>query len=368
MRVKFDEYSEGYRIVSIAKDEATQNDLLKDGVNFIRLDQQEVIIHPENKRLIASVECLEYLKQLNNYDVCEIWENGVIYLNYDNSSIDNYFFVTGKCNSNCLMCPSPDSARKQGETTYVGTLIELAKHIPISAQHLTITGGEPFMVGEDIFDFLGFLKEKFLDTEFLMLTNGRALAIDKYFSYFEDTAPLNCLVGIPIHASNSTLHDSITQSKGSFNQTLLGIKRLLSVGIKVELRVVVSKLNMNDLDDLALLIINELHKVHHVSIIAMEMTGSAYINREEVWVPYTEAFKAIEQAVMNLIRAGIDVKLYNFPLCTVSENMWTICEKSISPEKVRYVQHCEKCTVKEICGGVFAGTLNLVKDELRTVL
>ena len=34
----------------------------------------------------------------------------------DDSSLDNYFFVTSKCNSNCVMCPSPDLFRKSGET------------------------------------------------------------------------------------------------------------------------------------------------------------------------------------------------------------------------------------------------------------
>lgn len=54
------------------------------------------------------------------------------------------------------MCPSPDISRQKGGNTNVNTLIEIAKHIPEDAPHLTITGGEPFMIGPDIFRFLSF--------------------------------------------------------------------------------------------------------------------------------------------------------------------------------------------------------------------
>lgn len=122
------------------------------------------------------------------------------------------------------MCPSPDLFRKSGENTGVETLIEIARHIPEDAPHLTITGGEPFMIGKDIFRFMEFLRDKFEYTEFLLLTNGRVFALDAYTHRFKETAPENIIVAIPVHGSSKQIHDSITQVDGSFEQTIQGIK------------------------------------------------------------------------------------------------------------------------------------------------
>ena len=70
---------------------------------------------------------------------------------------------------------------------------------------------------------------------------------------------------------------------------------------------------------------------------------------------------------MKLIENELDVKLYNFPLCTVDKSCWTICEKSISQNKVKYAEVCSKCAVRDACGGVFAGTYNLEKGDLKII-
>jgi hypothetical protein len=127
-------------------------------------------------------------------------------------------------------------------------------------------------------------------------------------------------------------------------------------------------LNIDDFNNIAALIVNEFPDIRYVSVMAMEMTGNAYVNKDEVWIPYRKAFNKIADAVMFLIKNGIDVKLYNFPLCTVEQKYWTLCEKSISPNKVRFADCCCECTYKGACGGVFAGTYLLEKDELEKIL
>ena len=151
---------------------------------------------------------------------------------YNDKSNDNYFYITGKCNSNCLMCPSPDAARKNAPDANIFDLIDLARHIPVDTPHLTITGGEPFMVGEKIFPFISFLKEKFAHTEFLFLTNGRIFAVEKYWRKFKECAPSNSIVAIPVHGSYPEIHDQITRADNSFRQTVQGVKALLKSGIR----------------------------------------------------------------------------------------------------------------------------------------
>ena len=368
MIVKFEKYSGKYRIVSLAFDQTVKEDLLKNGIDFVLITDDNIQIFPEGIVVSENKQTIEKLQNAHNYDVYELWENGKFSEYYDDSSLDNYFFVTAKCNSNCIMCPSSDVSRQKGGNSNVDALIEIAKHIPADTPHLTITGGEPFMIGKEIFPFVEFLRDKFVCTEFLFLTNGRIFAIDYYVQKFVETAPERSIVAIPIHGSTAIIHDTITQTRNSFEQTLQGIKNLLRFGVHIEIRIVVSKINVNDLYNIAKLISDDIPGIEYVSIMAMEMTGNARVNQNKVWISYREAAEAIEEAVMLLLKNGIDVKLYNFPLCAVKSRFWTLCEKSISPDKVRYTEICDICKMRKSCGGVFAGTISVEKGELKAII
>lgn len=366
--MKIEDYKDGFRIVSIALDEQIKEDLLCDKLDFLLVKDNIVTLFPDEKILTLKEESYSKLFESSNYDVYELWPDGSLHRCFDNSNDDNYFFVTGKCNSNCIMCPSPEPARRNGSTESFHTLIEIAKHIPSDTKHLTITGGEPFMIGSEIFSFMQYLKEKFEDTEFLLLTNGRIFAIQKYVDLLVKHTPNNLVIAIPLHGSTDQIHDEITQSKNSFKQTVKGIKRLLKNKFRVELRIVISKLNEDDFQALTDFVINEFKGISYVSIIAMEMTGNARVNKDKVWVSYKESQKKISVGIRKLIESEIDVKLYNYPLCTIESELWTLCEKSISTNKVRYTEECDICKVKKACGGVFAGTLSMEKDELEAII
>ena len=204
-------------------------------------------------------------------------------------------------------------------------------------------------------------------TEFLFLTNGRVFALDKYVDLLTETIPQNALMAIPLHGSCPEIHDGITQSKGSFAQTMRGLANLLDAGVPIEIRLVVNRLNIDDFDDIAELILTKLKGIEYVSVIAMEMTGSAHTNEKEVWIPYKESFALLRRPLRKLLEGGIDVKLYNYPLCTVEKSFWALCEKSISPSKVRFGKVCGQCKYLSSCSGVFAGTLKLEESELEVL-
>ena len=98
MKKKLVDYQDGYRVVSIAKNERVLDDLLDDQIDFLYVPEKTVILYPEQKCLSESSEVIELLFASNNYDVYEIWDNGTLTRYYDDSSIDNYFFLTSKCN------------------------------------------------------------------------------------------------------------------------------------------------------------------------------------------------------------------------------------------------------------------------------
>lgn len=224
MIIKIKNYDSKYRVVSLAKDKNTLDNLLNLKLDAMYLYDNAVIFYPDNTQITLSNDETTLFNSSNNYDVFEIDIRGNAYKCYDCSSIDNAILVTNKCNSNCIMCPTAELIRKNGEKYSADELIKLANHFPNDAAHITITGGEPFIIKKDMFILLDFLKEKFTSTSFLLLTNGRTFYFRDYARLFYENAPKDLYVGIPIHGHNSDLHDYITQATGSFVQTIQGYR------------------------------------------------------------------------------------------------------------------------------------------------
>lgn len=315
---------------------------------------------------VMDAEAAARLEECADYDVFVADGRGTAHRCYSDTAEDNTIVVTPQCNSNCVMCPSAERFRRE-EGPGVEHLARLVRHIPTDARHLTITGGEPFLIGRDIFTLLGAMRERFERTEFLLLTNGRALAIPDYVPLLERTLPSATLIGIPLHGPDADLHDSITRAHGSFRQTCAGLRRLLARGFSVEIRVVVGRMNADRLLETARIILDDFPEARCVRLVGLEMLGNAAANEKKVWLSYDEAFRRARPAILELVRGGIDVSLYNFPLCAVDPGFWPLCCASISQHKVRFAEQCALCAVRDACGGLFAGTYRLAKDAIRPI-
>ena len=352
-----------YGIYSLARTEESENVLKERNLEYIRFYSESADI-PSRNIPISDPAWIRKLSAGSDYDIYMIQETGRLNKLYNAQDADNTLFITGHCNSNCVMCPSSEYSRRNGDHYSTEDLLEIIRHMIDEPEHLTITGGEPFLLGKGIFPVLNELKTRFPNGEFLLLTNGRVFANKSFCSMLEETLPHKSMLGIPVHGFNAETHDRITQVPGSFRQTFLGLKHLLSKEFNIELRIVVSGLNAKYMDQMADLIINEFPGVTVVRIMGLEMLGNAAVHRNEVWIPYREAFLASKNAAEKLIRHGIDTSLYNFPLCSVDKEFWMICPMSISGYKIRYAEACDECGVRDACGGLFAGSFSYAKSDV----
>lgn len=369
MLARLPEFESGRLLAAVAHTQEVADKYLKRGQRVLLLQGGEGRLIPGGFSFdLASCENPEKLAGLCDYDVVEVDEGGFIRTFYRNSTPDNAIVPTGKCNSNCLMCPSSDYARRMASVESLDYLLELVSYFPEDAPHITVTGGEPFLMGRGIFKLFECMRDHFTCTEFLTLTNGRALSLRSFRDELERTIPRGMQFGIPIHGSSAETHDAVTRATGSFEQTVAGVKGLLSRRVGVELRIVVSRLNMHDVDAIAELVTREMPGVSSVKIIGLEMLGNAWRNRERVWITYDEAFEASRNAIARLMEAGVDVRLYNFPLCAVPREYWHICAKSITDYKVRFPAECEGCAVADACCGLFAGSYRHAKSHIRPVM
>lgn len=301
-------------------------------------------------------------------DTLYVNQNGFCRLIFPYEEYSQTIIVTNKCNSNCIMCPYTSSFRKSTNDSDDQFLFQQIEYLPSKTKHLVITGGEPTLKKDVFFEMMKKIYSRFSDIHCLLLTNGRSFSLESIIKEANVIFNRNIIIAIPIHASTAMIHDSITQTTGSFNQTIKGIKNLIHSNFHIELRIVVFKSNYKDMLNIANLIIKEFPQVYIVNFMAAEMCGNAVLNIDNTWIDYNEAFDYCKTAIDKLVGSGINVGLYNFPLCSIPHKYWGLYQKSISGYKVRFGHKCCKCSEKNICGGVFASSLKYAERNMKPLM
>lgn len=309
---------------------------------------------------------VQNVEQYKNYDVIEVNNSGHISILYQDSSEDNILYITNQCNSNCIMCPDSNTTRKTITENRKAFLEQFIDLLPSDAVHLTITGGEPTLLKWDFIDILKKCQLKFPQTEFLMLSNGRTLANTAYRNAFLDALPNHFRLAVPLYASTSDIHDSITRAPGSFEQTMTALK-VLQYQVSIEVRIVVMKDTYKRLPEIANYLVSNLPNITTVSIMGIELLGNAALNREKLWVDFHSTTMYIEDAVHILLAGGVDTRIYNYPLCALPRSLWSISAKSITDYKIRYPEKCNGCVIRPLCGGFFFSTLHFADIQVNPV-
>ena len=278
--------------------------------------------------------------------------NGFIRTVYRSDSAHNILFMTERCNSNCLMCSQPPKDVDDTDQLYQ-TNIEIIKYISPSTSYLTITGGEPTLLGNRLFSLLTRLNSDLPQTHLHMLTNGRLFAWKEYARSLASVRHPKLTLGIPLYSDYARDHDHIVQAKGAFDQTVLGLHQLARWQISTEIRIVLHKLSVPRLANLAEFIVRNLPFASHVALMGLEPTGYTPRNKEQLWIDPTDYQEELEQAVETLIFGRLVVSIYNTPLCLLKPNLWPYAKRSISDWKNIFLPQCRHCGVLEQCGGLF---------------
>jgi His-Xaa-Ser system radical SAM maturase HxsC len=233
--------------------------------------------------------------------------------------------------------------------------------------YLTITGGEPTLLGDHLFDLLTELKYSLPATELHMLTNGRTFAWKEYCSRFASVQHPNICLGIPLYSDVAGDHDYIVQALGAFDQTVSGMHQAARYGIRVEVRIVLHKLTIPRLTRLAEYIYRNLSFVEHVALMGLEYVGYTPRNISELWIDPYDYQRELEEAVTFLSMRGIATSIYNHQLCVLRESLWPFARKSISDWKNLYLPECESCSSLEQCGGLFKWAAKKHSDYIHTL-
>jgi His-Xaa-Ser system radical SAM maturase HxsC len=272
-------------------------------------------------------------------------------------------YLTGKCTQFCIACPQPKEFRKnlspKEEALFISeALINQKKHINIS-------GGEPTFNKKYFISVLKTLQVNSPESTLQILTNALAFSKEQFITkilnegiYFE-----KLFFSIAIYGSNSELQDIATGYKGSFYQLEDAINNIYKYNAKIELRIVINKMNYKDLLNIAKLIVEKYKdKITRVIFMGLEMSGDAGENQEKVWVSFEEHNPSLKDSIIYLLTNNVQVLLYNYPLCFLPNQFWSLAKDSISYWKKFFIAECNGCQLKSICAGFFESTLPYIKE------
>ncbi len=278
----------------------------------------------------------------------------------------HHLFATARCNSNCLMCSQPpkDQDDVVAMTERNRELIRLINPHP---NYLTITGGEPTLLGDNLFALIGQLRDEMSSTEIHILTNGRTFAWPEYARRFAQVGHPNISLGVPLYSDFAASHDYVVQARGAFDQTVAGLQQAASNGIRVEIRVVLHKLTIPRLTKLAEYIYRNLTFAEHVALMGLEYIGYTPRNINELWIDPYDYQDQLEETVEYLAIRGMNVSIYNHQLCILRPKLWKYAKKSISDWKNLYFQECDNCSAQESCGGFFQWATKKHSDHIHAL-
>ncbi|MCI1677608.1 MAG: His-Xaa-Ser system radical SAM maturase HxsC [Ewingella americana] len=266
----------------------------------------------------------------------------------------NTVLVTERCNNRCLFCSQPP---KTGNDDWLLSQSALSIASFSLDGVIGVSGGEPLLYGDDFLNFLDFIIENSPATSLHVLTNGRRFSdaeFTKKIKERSDKIPIT--FGIPLYSSRSSIHDYLVDCEGAFGETVKGLINAGNSGINIELRIIPTQANYNDLDDIVEFAGRVFSNINQISLMGLESIGWARKNWSAIFIDHNNYTQSILSAVDTADRAGIPLTIFNYPLCHLPEKVWKISTQSISDWKNFYPKECDECTQKSSCAGYFSSS------------
>jgi len=281
-------------------------------------------------------------------------------MNDPNKSFVN---LTYKCNSNCVSCIMEN--HYQDRDISFSEICKKINGILSRSNHIEFNGGEPTL-RKDVFKILDYTNKAKPNVEIGLISNARIFSNKANVDRLKELGLGNFKVVTSIYGHDAKLHDAITRTPGSFKQQIDGIKNLISDGFNVELRIIINKINSTHLDKMADFISNNFRNSNFIQVVFVNMKiyGIALDNKDLVTYKVGNIIDNLKLAVEILDSKGFKVKLYHFPFCIISKNLWKFTE-GVTAEKseISFLSSCEYCSKYNQCSGIWNGYLKLFEGH-----
>ncbi len=219
---------------------APDEDIFKDVCDFMGelLEGEFIEVAPEGLQRLAPEEYAEISDRPGDFDIS----------------------LTGKCNLHCEYCFYAHEMHDRPDLSTTEWLTFFDELGRLGVRTLTLSGGEVF-VRKDLFDLIDRIIEKRMS--FSILSNG-TLIDERMIARLEEKKRrlrLNS-IQVSIDGSCAEIHDK-SRGKGSFERAIRGLRLLKEAGFPATSRVTINRHNVEDLDNIAKLLLEDvgLHSI-----------------------------------------------------------------------------------------------------------
>lgn len=223
-----------------------------------------------------------------------------------------------RCNNNCLFCMEDDRAaraRVNGAMTAERVRWIIERHR--GAEELCFTSGEPSLHPR-LPEFVRWCREAGYRKVSLM-TNGRRFGYPPYAAALVRAGLSR--VYISIHGHHAALHDGLTRTPGSFEQTVAGLRvaaALRERGVELHSSTVVTRRNVSSLLEIYEMLVGL--GVQQVVFNALQVNGGTATHFERLVPRYQEIRAQFDRLLGDASDGGHEAFLVDVPPC-ISEGI-----------------------------------------------
>lgn len=276
------------------------------------------------------------------------------------------------CNNKCKHCVIDDSKDKlvKRRVSIDLSTEECIRQIDMLAgtgvDTIVLTGGEVSIRKDFPILIDSCLKRGFSLT---IQTNGRRLSHSSICDAVKFVEPIRFVVAL--HGKRAATHDAITQVKGSFDETCSGIKAMCNLGKLVVLKVVISKINIEELSEIVMLA--DSLGVKYICFAFPHGQGAARKNFEDVIPQYSILSPILKELIKKARHYHVQVEFEAIPFCIVPFAMQTVGElkyfrgdtlctqvkeetfqwSNVRKNIKRKAEQCAVCDMDVFCEGVW---------------
>lgn len=252
--------------------------------------------------------------------------------------------ITGKCNLKCRYCFYNESMEKADDLPTNKWLLIFKELGSIGVRKLCLSGGEPFL-RKDFFQLVDCLIENRM--RYSVLTNGTLIDEKTVAEFTKGKRRLRLdSIQVSIDGSNAEIHDRSRPPK-SFDRAINALKLLIRQNFPVNVRVTINRHNINDLENIASLLIDDLG-LGNFSTNEAEYQGSARCEGQDIILSAGERKKAMASLITINEKFGGRVGAQSGPLAR-AKTMAEITRR-ISRGETGMKGRGTLCS----CGGVFS--------------
>jgi MoaA/NifB/PqqE/SkfB family radical SAM enzyme len=233
-----------------------------------------------------------------------------------------------KCNNHCEFCIFSRSSKSDRMTDRTQGEIKALLNSIKGYTALVLTGGE-LSLRPDLSDLIAYARSCGFK-EIQIQSNGRMFAYQDFCEKIINAGANE--FAIALHGPSEKIHDALTGVKGSFKQTVAGIRNLKTLGQYVITNSVVTKTNYKSIPEMANLLVDM--GIEHFQFSFVHLIGRAWENRDWIVERKSEVAPYIKKGLRIGLKADRRASVEAMPYCLMEGFEDCVIEKLIPQSRV----------------------------------